>query len=249
MRRCKHMTRFKALVLTAVMTLSMSFVSQARAVAREVPVTLQMDINSRQTVAYDGYTSYVMAYRASENDTFTVEAKSEDVSLKDVTMNYYLMTYNGETQKLLECTVHELEEGRHYPVIRPETAAREREGGELYDTLERCYMIEFRRGDERTEIYFNIFPEDEMAEYRNFLLGSWDKDSMGWRYIYQESYLTSWAKIKNVWYLFGRDGYMLTGWQQFGDKWYYLDPGTGAMQRSCTVDGYQLDGSGARIEK
>lgn len=249
MKKFHFMRSAKMTALALMLTLSMSFVSQARAVTKDVPVNLQMDINSRQTSVYDGYTSYVMAYRAAEDDTFTVSAGSSDVNLKDVTMNYYVYTYNGETQRNLECTVHELEAGKHYPVIRPETVAREKESGDLYDTLERAYVIEFCRGEERTLIYFTILPEEEMQAYRNFQLGEWEKDSIGWKYYYKDAFLVSWAKIKDTWYLFGGDGYMLTGWQQFDGKWYYLQPSNGAMRSNCAVDGYELDGSGVRIGK
>ena len=48
------------------------------------------------------------------------------MDLNEVTLNYYLVTYRGETQKYLECTVYGLKEGTHYPVIRPETVEKER---------------------------------------------------------------------------------------------------------------------------
>ena len=30
----------------------------------------------------------------------------------------------------------------------------------------------------------------------------------GWRYLYQDEYLTSWALINDKWYFFNTDGYM-----------------------------------------
>ena len=32
----------------------------------------------------------------------------------------------------------------------------------LYDSLERCYVLEFARGDERRSYYFMLLPEAEM---------------------------------------------------------------------------------------
>ena len=234
-------------LLAAVMALSAPFCAQAAAVpSQNVPVTLHMDVNSRQTAVYNGYTSYVMGNRASEYDTFTITRDSGDISLDDVTMNYYLITYDGDSQKYLECTVHGLKEGVNYPVVSPETVSREAASGGLYDRLERCYVVEFCYGDDREEIYFTLLPEEDMQKYRNILLGKWEKDAKGWRYLYQGGYLTSWAQINERWYLFGTDGYMKTGWQEYKGQWYYLNPSDGVMRSSCTIDGYELDASGAR---
>lgn len=81
--------------------------------------------------------------------------------------------------------------------------------------------------------------------------------------------VTGWVKVKDVWYYLGVDGAMKTGWYQEGPNgsWYYLDPGSGAMQTgwhlvdgrwyyldsgngalwvsATTPDGYRVDASGA----
>ena len=72
--------------------------------------------------------------------SYTHLKDKNDINLDDVTMNYYLITYDGETQKYLECTVTGLKEGTHYPIVRPETVEREKNAGGLYDTLDRCYV-------------------------------------------------------------------------------------------------------------
>ena len=61
---------------------------------------LHMDINNRQTPIYDGYTSYIMGNRASEKDTFTVTKNSDTLNLDDVTLSYYLVTYDAEQRKI-----------------------------------------------------------------------------------------------------------------------------------------------------
>ena len=40
---------------------------------------------------------------------------------------------------------------------------------------------------------------------------------------------------------------MKTGWQEYKDDWYYLNPDNGVMRVDCTIDGYQLDRSGKRV--
>lgn len=238
--------RLCVLALSAAMAVSAAFLSEASAVKEETPLTLHMDVNNRQTAIYDGYTSYVMGYRASEYDTFTVTKDTNNINLDEVTMNYYLITYNGESQKYLECTVHGLKEGTHYPVVRPETVAKETETGNFYEYLERCYVVEFCYENTRKSLYFTLLPEEDMAAYRNILLGKWDKDTKGWKYFYQDGYLTSWAKINDCWYYFGLDGYMRTGWLEYKGFWYYLDPSNGVMRTNCTIDGYEIDGNGIR---
>ena len=155
-RRC-----MKALAAAVLLTIAGAFSAQAGSADKTpVPVSLHLDVNSRQTAVYDGYTSYVMGNRISEKDTFTITKDENGVNLDDVILNYYLITYEGDTQKSLECRVYGLKEGEHYPVVRPETMAKESEE-RLYDSQERCYVIEFARGDERSSYYFSLLPEGE----------------------------------------------------------------------------------------
>ena len=169
-RRC-----MKALAAAVLLTIAGAFSAQAGSADKTpVPVSLHLDVNSRQTAVYDGYTSYVMGNRISEKDTFTITKDENGVNLDDVILNYYLITYEGDTQKSLECRVYGLKEGEHYPVVRPETMAKESEE-RLYDSQERCYVIEFARGDERSSYYFSLLPEGEMPSYRNIHLGSWNR--------------------------------------------------------------------------
>lgn len=248
MRIFRPVRQLGALVLAVILSMGCVFVSEAAAVKPQVPVSLHMDINSRKTSIYDGYSTYVFGYRASDLDTFTITKDKEDVNLDDVTMNYYLLTYDGETQKYLECTVYGLKEGTHYPVVRPETVEREKAAGGLYDNLDRCYMVEFCYGDARSAMYFSLVPEDQMDTYRNILLGKWKKGTQGWRYEYQDGFLTSWALINDNWYLFGDDGYMKTGWQEYQGDMYYLNPDNGVMRADCTIDGHRLDSGGKRAD-
>lgn len=55
--------------------------------------------------------------------------------------------------------------------------------------------------------------------------GQWILDDKGWWYKHSDGSYTKdgWEKIKNNWYLFDANGYMLYGWQySSGANWYYL---------------------------
>ena len=248
MKRYESVKRLSVLLAAAVISMAAAFVSEPRAVSNtEVPVTLHLDMNSRKTSIYDGYSSYLLGNRVSEIDTFIVTRDNNNVNLDDVILNYYLITYGGNTQKYLECTVYGLKEGQHYPVIRPETVERETASGQLYENLERSYMVELMLGDAKKQYYFLVYPESEMNEYRNILLGKWVQSSAGWQYRYQDENLTSWALINGQWYYFGTDGIMKTGWQEYKGQWFYLDPESGVMRSNCRINGYELDSNGVRI--
>ena len=46
-------------------------------------------------------------------------------------------------------------------------------------------------------------------------------------------------KSKEKWYLFDENGYIRTGWYQWGDNWFYFDE-NGAMVCDADIDGYHL---------
>ena len=75
------------------------------------------------------------------------------------------------------------------------------------------------------------------------IVEGWKQSVDGERWWYQNANGTwpanAWMLINHYWYLFGPDGYMLTGWQQWdgtavgaGD-WYYLDTTKGATEGQC----------------
>ena len=98
--------------------------------------------------------------------------------------------------------------------------------------------------------YTDSVPYDGKAEE------GWVHNHKGWWYRLSDgSYAKGWRKclwskekVKGSWFLFGQDGYMLTGWQKVNGKWYYLDPDTGVMRTGWIfVNGiwYYLEDSGA----
>lgn len=113
-----------------------------------------------------------------------------------------------------------------------------------------------------------------LASMSSFAAG-WQSDAKGWWYVtdggdYVRNHI---ATIDGVDYMFGPDGYMVTGWGQSagkwyyfnpaaggakatgwiqdGGKWYYLDPRSGEMKSASFLkDGgniYYLDSSGAMV--
>ena len=90
--------------------------------------------------------------------------------------------------------------------------------------------------------------------------GDWLQDSKGWWYKKSDgSYpKNTWMQIsynnKTDWYYFDEEGYMQTGWRFINGKWYYMYEKTeganvkGAMAYSTTINGYNVDSSGAWIQ-
>ena len=76
--------------------------------------------------------------------------------------------------------------------------------------------------------------------------GSWKKNNKGWWYRrYDGSYPKhQFEGIDGQVYYFDSNGYMVTGWQKIGSKWYYSEGG-GAMAVNKWVGNYYLTGSGA----
>lgn len=58
-----------------------------------------------------------------------------------------------------------------------------------------------------------------------------------------------WDPAAQLWYYFGEDGYMMTGWIEVNGAKYYLQPSGAMVTGQQTIDGvaYQFDASGALI--
>ena len=96
----------------------------------------------------------------------------------------------------------------------------------------------------------------------------WHQDGNTWYYFDGSGAMkTGWQEVKGKWYYFEDTGSMLTGWKYSGGTWYYMKDsgdmatgwllvggkwyyfyGSGAMAHSTTINGYELDDSGAMIE-
>lgn len=76
----------------------------------------------------------------------------------------------------------------------------------------------------------------------------WKKVKDIWYYFGKHGYISiGWRKIGDTWYYFHTNGRMLTGWQKINGKWYYLNM-SGAMQthwRKSAGDWYYLGSNGA----
>lgn len=81
-------------------------------------------------------------------------------------------------------------------------------------------------------------------------IGAWMQDDKGWWYKSNDgSYPKSrWMEIaydgQTDWYYFDEQGYMLTGWRNINDKWYYLFEKTGgkAVKGAMAKGWIQIDG-------
>lgn len=89
-----------------------------------------------------------------------------------------------------------------------------------------------------------------------YMYGSWQQEAGGWRFKQSNGRyaVNEWGRINNVWYFFGADTYMKTGWLFWNNNWYYLNPqknsAEGAMQTGWVYDNdysrwFYLESSGA----
>lgn len=76
--------------------------------------------------------------------------------------------------------------------------------------------------------------------------GQWKQDQNGWQYDYENGDIAreKWEQLNGSWYLFGANGYMLTGWQNVANTWYYFHP-DGSMAANQWVGDYYLAADGA----
>ena len=58
--------------------------------------------------------------------------------------------------------------------------------------------------------------------------------------------LTGWQQIGGSWYYLDGSGHMLTGWIELDNTWYYLYS-NGAMASGCYVGSYYVNDSGAWV--
>lgn len=74
----------------------------------------------------------------------------------------------------------------------------------------------------------------------------WQKDGKGWWYRNADgSYPTNgWQQIDGKWFYFDSVGYMVTGWIQWNENYYYCTPEYGDMLTDTVVP----DGSGRRVD-
>ena len=92
------------------------------------------------------------------------------------------------------------------------------------------------------------------------LTSQWIQESDGnWYYVGSNGYmLLGWNNINDKWYYMNKSadrkiGAILSGWQLISDKWYYLEPSHngnyGQLYVSCTTpDGHTVDANGALIQ-
>lgn len=68
----------------------------------------------------------------------------------------------------------------------------------------------------------------------------WRQDNTGWWYSQGNSWITGVKIIDGKEYCFDKNGYMVTGWHNYGnDNWSYYYP-SGEMAKNVTIDGREI---------
>lgn len=85
----------------------------------------------------------------------------------------------------------------------------------------------------------NITPDKTLVNEQGDVPGEWIKNSKGWWYKLkvqgQEYAKNQWVIIKHKWYIFGKEGYMLTSWQSVNNKWYFVHA-SGEMAENTWIE-------------
>ena len=78
----------------------------------------------------------------------------------------------------------------------------------------------------------------------------WLKDGSKWYYLKSSGEMqTGWLKDKGIWYYLENSGAMKTSqWFQVSGKYYYVNA-SGELAVDTTIDGFQVDSNGARVEQ
>ena len=78
----------------------------------------------------------------------------------------------------------------------------------------------------------------------------WLKDGSKWYYLKSSGEMqTGWLKDKGIWYYLESSGAMKSSqWFQVSGKYYYVNA-SGELAVDTTIDGFQVDSNGARVEK
>ena len=94
------------------------------------------------------------------------------------------------------------------------------------------------------ETYWYYFDES------GYMQTDWQQIGSKWYYLGTDGRMqTGWIQLDGTWYYLLADGAMYTGWTEYKPgQWYYLDA-DGKMLVNTTVDGYQLDASGLRVNE
>ncbi len=204
------------------------------------------------TLGYDATVKLVKCTSTAGEVTWSLEVTpigSVDLDveaiIKAITTESNLTEITENTVKIERKTKEENQNGQKQEEVKPVAESR--------SDYSRNDQNRHRNGEEEpTE---NRTPkEEEWTE-------GWVWDGKGWRYR-----VSKYEFVRNIWgylpwndgvfywYFFDKNGYLLTGWQYIGEKWYYLEPLTGnnpghMWADTVTPDGYRLDKTGARIDK
>ena len=136
-----------------------------------------------------------------------------------------------------------------------------RSGSRRYIQLEKT--VTSKNGWEKQDSVWHYYENGSMAV-------GWKKVNGNWYHLQTNGAMTTgWLKDGSTWYYLKPSGEMQTGWLKDNGTWYYLESSgamkasqwfqvsgkyyyvnaSGALAVNTTVDGFQVDSNGARVEK
>ena len=93
---------------------------------------------------------------------------------------------------------------------------------------------------------------ENFRQYPSGGTGSWKQEEDG-RYWYERADGThpanEWEELSGLWYFFGEDGYMKTGWVDWNGASYYCLESGEMLRNADTPDGQHVGADGAKIDK
>ena len=208
-------------------------------------------------IAENGYSAKAVSYDADGNLVY--ETENDAVKMINICMD-------GESIPLDDLHVYA-------PVTEEYPQAKITVYKRYLDKLSsgtHSFVVFFTDGSEAAPVVIpeRVTERDAEPEEKASFTGTWEKPVSGgkwytdpagnWHYENNGAFRETWGYIadpgaggKAQWYLFGKGGELLSGWQQVSGKWYYLTPVHDGSFGACfigpgrTPDGYEVDASGA----
>ena len=214
-------------------------------------------LDGYQMIIDNGYTEHSVSY--DENGNLVYETTGDAVKMINICMD-------GESIPLDDLHVYA-------PVTKEYPQAKITVYKRYLDKLSpgtHSFVVFFTDGSEAAPVVIPERIREREPEETAAFTGTWEKPVSGgrwytdpagnWHYENGGVFKDTWGYIvdpdaggKAQWFLFGKGGELLSGWQQVSGKWYYLNPVHDGSFGACflgpgrTPDGYEVDANGAWI--